>query len=156
MQVANWKYVLAVAPATLSTLQPFDSTESGYGIVDADRDVAAVHGWTWSDSTGNSFVPAGRAERVAAARLPKAVLISRLVTLDLTRPITVVVENDEQDFLARSPDLPQLYGYGKTESDALAFLVEEIESLWDDLSEDDDFAPSWAPVREYLKDRIEA
>ena len=48
-----------------------------------------------------------------------------------------------------------LYGYGETEGEALDNLKAEIESLYFDLMEDDNFSPDWIEIKERLNQIIE-
>ncbi len=68
-------------------------------------------------------------------------------------PIDAILERDGEGFVARTIELP-LYGYGLDPIDAINMLKDEIESLYDDLIEDDDFTDDWIRVRKYLCSRI--
>ena len=79
--------------------------------------------------------------------------IERLSHLELNTAIDVILEPDGNGFIARTPDLP-LYGYGEDIVDAIDMLKEEIESLYDDLMEDDNFSKDWLRIKKFLKERI--
>ena len=79
--------------------------------------------------------------------------ITFLPNKELKAPIEVVVERDGDALLARTLELP-LYGQGNDAIDAIAALKYEIESLYDDLMEDDNFSDEWLKIKEYLKARI--
>lgn len=81
--------------------------------------------------------------------------INRLVTYSLRKPIACMVEPDDDEWLAQVPDIPQVFGLGKTTTLAVQALMDEIESLYDDLLESDDFTPDWLALRSYLKGIIE-
>lgn len=76
--------------------------------------------------------------------------INRLATRFLKTPIDVIVEQDGDGFIARMPDLP-LYGYGEDEYEAIEGVKAEIESVYEELLEDDEFSPDWLDVRNFLK-----
>jgi hypothetical protein len=71
----------------------------------------------------------------------------------LKAPIQAVVERDEEIFLARALEIP-LYGQGEDVVEAVDSLKCEIESLYDDLMEDDNFTDEWLKIKEFLKSRI--
>ncbi len=79
--------------------------------------------------------------------------LTKLVTKKLRQPIDVVVEPDGDNYLARCPALP-LYGYGASEDEAIEMLKREIESVYEDLMEDDSFTDDWKPIKDYLEERI--
>ncbi|MDM8524687.1 hypothetical protein QUF80_15070 [Desulfococcaceae bacterium HSG8] len=77
-----------------------------------------------------------------------------LITRNLKEPLDAVVEPDGDGFIARTTDIP-LYGFGDDPIEATGALKYEIESLWNDLTEDDEFAEEWLKTKEFLKERIE-
>ena len=79
--------------------------------------------------------------------------ITFLPNKELKAPIEVVVERDGEAFLARTLEV-SLYGQGDDVIEAVAALKCEIESLYDDLMEDDNFSDEWLKIKEYLKARI--
>ncbi|UCD86675.1 MAG: hypothetical protein JSV01_02540 [Desulfobacterales bacterium] len=87
---------------------------------------------------------AGPIVRVQLNRLPHKIL--RL-------PLDVLVERYDQGFLARTPDLP-LYGYGEDRMEAIDMLKREIESLFDDLLENDHLGVEWLNIKRFLQERI--
>ena len=68
-------------------------------------------------------------------------------------PIDAVVERDGESFLARTLEIP-LYGHGEDFIEAVDALKSEIESLYDDLMEDNNFTEEWLKIKGYLKTRI--
>lgn len=79
--------------------------------------------------------------------------INLLPNKDLKSPIDAVVERDGEGFLARTIEMP-LYGYGEDVIEAVDALKYEIESLYDDLMEDDNFTDEFLRIKEYLRKRI--
>ena len=80
--------------------------------------------------------------------------IQRLPHYNLTESIDAVVEPDDVGFIARTIDLP-LYAHSDDCVDAIDALKYEIESLYEDLSEEDDLAPEWLRIKKLLKSRID-
>jgi hypothetical protein len=80
--------------------------------------------------------------------------ISRLPNYNLNTAIDVIVEPDDEGFIARSVDLP-LYSYSDDSLEAIESLKYEIETLYDDLKEDDNFTSEWLRIKDYLFSRIE-
>jgi hypothetical protein len=79
--------------------------------------------------------------------------INMLPNKEVRIPIDAILERDGEGFVARTIELP-LYGYGLDPIDAINMLKDEIESLYDDLIEDDDFTDDWIRARKYLSSRI--
>jgi len=79
--------------------------------------------------------------------------INRLRKRNLKVPIDVIVEQDDEGFLARTIDLP-LYGYGDDPIDAIDSLKYEIESLYNDLMEDCEFTEEWLKIKDFLREKI--
>ncbi|MBF0498376.1 MAG: hypothetical protein HQK57_11620 [Deltaproteobacteria bacterium] len=81
------------------------------------------------------------------------VKIQRLVSMNLTTPLDVIVEPDGDGVIANAVDFP-VYGSGDDVIDALEMLKRDIESLYHDLMEDDNLASEWLQVKQFLKERI--
>ncbi|MBF0549286.1 MAG: hypothetical protein HQK60_02005 [Deltaproteobacteria bacterium] len=81
------------------------------------------------------------------------VRLQRLVTMRLTVPLDVILEPDGDGFIARPVDLP-LYGFGDDTIEALEMLKRSIESLYNELMEDDNFSPEWLLIKQFLKERV--
>lgn len=79
--------------------------------------------------------------------------INMLPSKEVIVPIDAILERDGEGFIARTIELP-LYGYGSDPVDAIDMLKNEIESLYDDLMEDDDFTADWLRNKNYLRSRI--
>ena len=79
--------------------------------------------------------------------------ISLLPNKNLRTPIEAVVERDGESFIARTLEIP-LYGCGEDFIEAVAALKYEIESLYDDLMEDNNFTNEWLKIKDYLRARI--
>ena len=79
--------------------------------------------------------------------------INMLPNKEIKAPIDAILERDGEGFLARTIEL-SLYGYGLDPIDAIDILKNEIESLYDDLMEDDNFTDDWLRIKNYLRSRI--
>lgn len=79
--------------------------------------------------------------------------IQRLPNKNLKIPLDAIVDFDEAGYLARATDLP-LYGYGDDSIEAIEMLKREIESLYDELREDDSFSDEWLKIKSFLTERI--
>jgi predicted RNase H-like HicB family nuclease len=81
----------------------------------------------------------------------------RIRSLDhrrLVHPIDVVVEPDGDGFIAKTPELTEVFGFGDAASEAVDSLKREIESLYEDLMQDDNFTPAWLRVKTFLKNLV--
>ena len=79
--------------------------------------------------------------------------INLLPNKTLKIPLDAIVEPDEKGFIVRLTDLP-LYGYGEDPKEAIEMLKREIESLYEDLMEDDEFSDEWLRIKKFLSERI--
>lgn len=79
--------------------------------------------------------------------------INLLPTKKLKAPLDVIVEPDADGFIARTIDLP-LYGCGNDPTESVEMLKREIESLYTDLMEDDNFSDEWLRIKSFLAERI--
>lgn len=86
---------------------------------------------------------------------PIHIPINRLVHKSLLSPLEILIEPDDYGFLARTPDLP-LYGYGEDRMEAIDMLKREIESLYEDLMEDDNFSDEYLRIKDFLSKKIKA
>lgn len=77
----------------------------------------------------------------------------RLITLSLSSSISFIIEPDSDGYIARTLDIP-LYGFGDDTIEASDMLKAEIESLYFELMEDDDFSAEWLNIKKYLKTKI--
>lgn len=80
---------------------------------------------------------------------PDFIRVFMLPSRNLKRPLDVIIEPDEDGFIARNVDLP-LYGSGEDPNEAVEMLKREIESLYEDLMEDDDFSDKWLRIKRFL------
>jgi hypothetical protein len=80
--------------------------------------------------------------------------ISFLPNKSLKIPIDAVLERDGEGFIARTLEMP-LYGSGEDAWEAVDALKWEIESLYDDLMQDDNFTDEWLRIKEFLSQRID-
>lgn len=79
-----------------------------------------------------------------------SLVINRLVTKDLSAPMTVFIEPDADGYIARAPDVASLFGFGDTRFEALDALKHEIESLYMDLMTDGEFTKEWLGIKYFL------
>ncbi|EFI33942.1 hypothetical protein Dthio_PD1281 [Desulfonatronospira thiodismutans ASO3-1] len=79
--------------------------------------------------------------------------VNRLVNHVLKQPLSIIIEPDKHMILARCPDLP-LYGCGEDTIEAVDMLKREIESLWEDLKEEQDLDAEWSSIKRTLDDNI--
>jgi hypothetical protein len=84
---------------------------------------------------------------------PNFIRIFMLATRNLKRPLDVIIEPDEDGFIARNADLP-LYGNGEDPNEAIEMLKREIESLYEDLMEDENFGEKWLRIKRFLSEII--
>jgi hypothetical protein len=80
--------------------------------------------------------------------------ISMISGKRLNTPLDVVVELDEPGFIARAVDLP-LYGHGDDVYEAIEMLKTELNSLYADLMENDNFSDEWLNIKKYLQENIQ-
>ncbi|MEA2061731.1 MAG: hypothetical protein U9P10_14770 [Thermodesulfobacteriota bacterium] len=76
-----------------------------------------------------------------------------LETKRLSNPLDVIIEEDDGGFIAGAVDFP-LFGYGDDRIKAIDALKFEIESLYFELMEDDNFSEEWLSVKSFLKDSV--
>ena len=81
------------------------------------------------------------------------VRVNSLPNKILQGPLNVVVETDENGYIARTVDLP-LYGNGDDPIEAIDMLKREIESLYDDLMNGNDFTEDWLKIKRFLAEKI--
>ena len=80
---------------------------------------------------------------------PGFVQLHTLVTKRLLSPLSVIVEREENGYLAQTIDMP-LYGFGDTANEAISTLQAEIESLYHDLMQDNKFSDEWLMRKKLL------
>lgn len=83
----------------------------------------------------------------------KCITINKLLNLQLQSPLDVIIEPDDNGFIARTPDLP-LYAFNDDPIEAIESLKFEIESLYNDLMEDDEFTDEWLKIKSFLRKTI--
>jgi hypothetical protein len=88
----------------------------------------------------------------AEAKKNEAIIIklNMLETKRLRSPLDVIIEEDGEGFIAIAVDL-SLFGYGDDRIEAIDALKFEIESLYSDLLEDDNFTEEWLSTKNFLK-----
>ena len=80
----------------------------------------------------------------------KHIKISNLLTKLLRKPLTAIVEPDDEGYIARTIDLP-LYGYGDTEKEAVDNLKYEIETTYNELIQTTQLSEEWLKHKEFLQ-----
>ena len=80
---------------------------------------------------------------------PGFVQIYALVTKRLLTPLSAIIEADGDGYLAQTIDMP-LYGFGSTAEEAISGLQAEIESLYYDLMQDEQFSEEWLMRKKLL------
>ena len=75
--------------------------------------------------------------------------ITVLPTKTLKEDIDAIIESDDEGYIIRTLNLP-LYGYGDDPFEAIQNIKYEIESLFNDLMEDDNFSDEWLRYKNYL------
>jgi hypothetical protein len=71
----------------------------------------------------------------------------------LREPIRITITPDDVGFIAQSIEFP-LYGYGDTAAEAISSLKSELESLYVDLSMDDEFTDDWLKLKSSLLEKV--
>lgn len=79
--------------------------------------------------------------------------INSLPNKTLKSPLDIVVEADGDGYIARTVDL-SLYGTGDDPIEAIDMLKCEIESLFDDLTNSNNFTEDWLRIKRFLTERI--
>ena len=79
--------------------------------------------------------------------------LNMLETKRMRAPLDVIIEEDGEGFIARAVDF-SLFGYGDDRIEAIDALKSEIESLYFDLLEDDNFTEEWLNMKNFLKELI--
>ena len=91
-----------------------------------------------------------RLEKQHAGFIKINILPSRILNI----PLDAIVEPDSDGYIARTTDLP-LYGFGDDSIEAVEALKQEIESLYEDLMEDDKLTPEWLKIKSFLEKCID-
>lgn len=82
-----------------------------------------------------------------------SLIINFLGGKPLKRPLSVLIEKDDNEYIARTPDLP-LYGLGESKMEAIDALNREVASLYDDLMKDDDYSDEWLQIKAFLINNV--
>ena len=69
------------------------------------------------------------------------------------KTLDAVLEPDENGYIARTAEIP-LYGVGDTPGEAIEMLKREVESLYDDLQEGEQFTEDWLSTKRFLTECI--
>ena len=88
---------------------------------------------------------------------PDAIIIevSKLYNFSLSVPLRIIIKPDEGGWLAETLDIP-LYAYGDSYSTALHNIKKEIESLYIDLMEDNNYSDMWLEIKSLLSQIMRA
>lgn len=81
------------------------------------------------------------------------VQINSLSSKELSTPLTITLELDDGGFLAKMKEIP-LFGFGDIPREAIDNLQYEIESLYEDLLEDNNFSQEWLEHKDFLSEII--
>lgn len=81
------------------------------------------------------------------------VQINTLKTKRLSKAIDIIIEYDEKYYIARSLDFP-LYACGDDTYEAIHNIKYEIESLYFELQEDDNFSDEWINYKKLLNSLV--
>jgi predicted RNase H-like HicB family nuclease len=119
------------------------------------RLVKYLHDYTLLLATAGFSSGHAEGVQVASASSQVHIQINRLPNSILKAPLDVLVEPSEQGFVARTPDLP-LAGYGQDRMEAIDMLKGEIESLFEELRENDDVSEEWLGIKKFLTERMTA
>ena len=117
-----------------------------YGIVEIEEDISETIIFISDDLRSSSTFEKGNLTHTS-------IEIFRLINYRLSTPISAILTNDNNGYLVRIPKF-NLYGSGKTIDLAIDMLKREIESLYQDLMEDDNFSEQWLQVKDELKSII--
>ena len=90
-----------------------------------------------------------KTEKIRNTAVVGFIKINFLISRGLKKPLDAVVEPDGDGFIARTTDIP-LYGFGDDPIEAVNTLKYEIESLFDELNEDDAFSEEWLNLWQIL------
>ena len=80
---------------------------------------------------------------------PQFLQIHSLVKRRLLAALSVIVEQDDDGYIAQTVDLP-LYGFAESAPEAVEMLKAEIESLYEDLMDDDNFSHDFLMKKKLL------
>lgn len=76
-----------------------------------------------------------------------------LESLNLKQPLSVSIEFDDIYYIAKSIDFP-IYAIGDDVDEAILNLKIELEELYYELQEDDDFSDEWLRYKKLFKDLV--
>ncbi len=79
--------------------------------------------------------------------------IKKLVTKKLKTPFIITIEPDDEGYIAQIKEFP-LFGYGDEKQEAIDNLKYEIESLYFDLLNDNNFSQEWLDYKKILMGKI--
>lgn len=79
--------------------------------------------------------------------------INTLITKKLIKALDIIVEFDENCYIAKPIDFP-LYSCGDSVYEAIQNLKKEIENLHFELKEDDNFSDEWLNYKKFFNEVI--
>ena len=123
--------------------------------VEVDYFYQAPEGYVWKAKLENNIEELKKELRSVKVSVSGIIHIQRLQNYSLSKQIDVIVEPDDDGFIARAIDLP-LYAFSEDSLDAIEALKCEIESLYEDLMEDDNFTPEFLRIKKFLTQCIDA
>lgn len=98
-----------------------------------------------------------RKEQIATAaggKMPawgNVVHLNQIGNHTLFSPMSIIIEEDDGSVIARTPDIPMLYGSGDSPFEAVEMLKREIMSLKEDVNVDDSqLGEQLVAVKRYL------
>lgn len=86
-----------------------------------------------------------------AGRSAETYLLTHFYGTPLLHPFIAWVEPDDDGFIARCREVPQVYGFGVTPDEAMGALVDELISLREDLNSHDDFSEEYLNLKMLLR-----
>lgn len=76
---------------------------------------------------------------------------TRIGSVELFTPLRIFIDDDDSGKYVSCLELPQIYGFGETEEEALAMLDREILSLMDDVRNADNIAEEYKIAAELIE-----
>lgn len=131
------------------------ATEKGLYRARPQTEVAAAF---YSGFNLGAFVASARLCRELAKNqnqisTPQKIQLHKLNNYELRSTLDIVVEPDADGYIARIPALT-LYGYGDDMIESIDMLIDEVESLYEELNSEDIFDKEWESVKLMLNNII--
>lgn len=143
-----------VSPSNGTILIKFNEQDSdehslkkgGLGYFDIQKDILPLYYLRSDDS--NLTIKETKEERYF-----QIANINMLESLRLKKPMSISIEFDEIYYIAKSLDLP-IYAVGEDSKEAVVNLKMELEEVYYELIEDDNFSEEWLKYKELLKNFV--